>query len=51
MKGLCILSYIFIVTGCGITIFVMLNVLGLDMLREGPVTYGELMTPHLPLRR
>lgn len=49
MRGLRILSYIFIMAGIGMAALVTLNALGMDVLRDGPVAYGM---PHsLPLFR
>lgn len=40
MKGLRILSYIFIVAGCSGMALVLLNALGMDLFGPGPSAYG-----------
>jgi hypothetical protein len=51
MKGLRILSYIFIVAGLGMAVLVTLNAMGMDLLRDGPVAYGMPQSLPLPLNR
>lgn len=51
MKGLRILSYMFILAGCAAMALVTLNALGMDLFGPGPTIYGTLSTTPLSMPR